>query len=102
MKYLFIFNIQFFNRYGDINLSIYFLVDGELCDKDLENLKRWSLNITEAQGDNLSPQGYEDLYLLARRIKADFPDLLKWSYSQDLYQVSYQLLIIKLFHGLRY
>lgn len=60
--------------------------NGELCDKDLENLKRWSINITEDSSDTLAPQGHEDLFLLARRIKTDFPDLLSWTYSQDRYK----------------
>lgn len=60
--------------------------NGELCDKDLENLKRWSINITEDQSDTLTQQGHEDLFLLAKRIKTDFPEVLDWSYSQDRYE----------------
>ena len=59
-----------------------------MCDKDLENLRRWSFNVTEDQSDILTPQGREDLFLLGRRIKTDFPDLLNWAYTPERYQVS--------------
>lgn len=59
---------------------------GELCNKDLQNLKAWSFNWTEEEGYNLAPQGYEDLFLLAERVKADFPEALNLPYSEDRFK----------------
>ena len=71
------------------NLQSFYFSGGELCNKDLENLKSWSFNWTEEVGYNLAPQGYEDLKLLAERVKADFPEALDKPYSRDLFTVSY-------------
>ena len=61
---------------------------GELCVKDLENLKSWNLQVVTSLTSNLAPHGYEDLHNLAKRYKARFPELLNQSFTKDLFQVS--------------
>lgn len=65
----------------------YFL-EGDLCNKDLENLKTWSFNWTEDLGYDLAPQGYDDLIRLAERVKTAFSEALPMPYSEDRYTVS--------------
>ncbi|XP_015439149.1 PREDICTED: multiple inositol polyphosphate phosphatase 1-like [Dufourea novaeangliae] len=52
--------------------------NGHMCDRDLENLKRWkpSEYLLPARAEVLTPQGVEDMRLLARRLQSNFPQLL--------------------------
>ncbi|KAJ9598264.1 hypothetical protein L9F63_011085, partial [Diploptera punctata] len=65
------------------------LHNGQLCAKDLENLKKWNLQVVTSLASNLAPHGYEDLHNLALRYKARFPALLNQSYSNDLFQFKF-------------
>lgn len=58
---------------------------GRLCEHDLENLKRWSLNVFPGQAHSLANQGYDDLKFMARRFKSQFPTLLNKTYQDDIY-----------------
>ncbi|XP_012256732.2 uncharacterized protein LOC105686456 [Athalia rosae] len=50
---------------------------GHLCDADLDNLKLWRLDpgLNFEKADTVTEQGMEDINLLARRIKTNFPQL---------------------------
>nr|XP_031837082.1 multiple inositol polyphosphate phosphatase 1-like [Nomia melanderi] len=53
--------------------------NGRMCDRDLENLKRWKPDdyLVPARAEVLTPQGVEDMRLLARRLQSNFPHLLQ-------------------------
>ncbi|XP_076292220.1 multiple inositol polyphosphate phosphatase 1-like isoform X1 [Lasioglossum baleicum] len=55
--------------------------NGHLCDRDLENLKRWKPDdyLVIERAEVLTPQGVEDMRLLARRLQSNFPHLLQTS-----------------------
>lgn len=50
-----------------------------MCIRDLENLKRWKPDeyLTIERAEVLTPQGVEDMRLLARRLQSNFPQLLQ-------------------------
>ncbi|CAK9816946.1 Multiple inositol polyphosphate phosphatase 1 [Anthophora quadrimaculata] len=52
--------------------------NGHMCNRDLENLKRWKPNayLVIQRAEVLTPQGVEDMKLLARRLQSNFPQLL--------------------------
>jgi len=64
-------------------ISNYNANKGTLCSQDIENLRAWSFSMSPDQGDMLTVQGREDLFLLGRRLRSYFPDLLNTSYSSD-------------------
>lgn len=68
---------QFF--FNNPHFSIFFLTDGHMCNKDLENLKKWKQNdyLMIQRAKVLAPQGVEDMRLLARRLQSSFPHLLQ-------------------------
>jgi len=49
-----------------------------MCNRDLDNLKRWRPNeyLAPERAEVLTPQGVEDMRLLARRLQSNFPELL--------------------------
>ncbi|XP_011157192.1 multiple inositol polyphosphate phosphatase 1 isoform X2 [Solenopsis invicta] len=51
---------------------------GHLCGRDLDNLKKWKLDdyLLPQRAEVLTPQGVEDMKLLARRLQSNFPELL--------------------------
>ncbi|XP_046601195.1 multiple inositol polyphosphate phosphatase 1-like isoform X1 [Neodiprion lecontei] len=53
------------------------VIAGRLCADDLVNLKRWRLSkfITYENSDQLNRQGIEDMNLLGKRIRNNFPEL---------------------------
>lgn len=53
--------------------------NGHMCDRDLENLKRWKPDayLVIERAEVLTPQGVEDMRLLARRLQSNFPQLLQ-------------------------
>ncbi|XP_076234687.1 multiple inositol polyphosphate phosphatase 1 [Calliopsis andreniformis] len=55
--------------------------NGHLCERDLENLKRWKPDayLAMERAEVLTPQGVEDMKLLARRLQSNFPQLLQAS-----------------------
>ncbi|KOC61016.1 Multiple inositol polyphosphate phosphatase 1 [Habropoda laboriosa] len=52
--------------------------NGHMCNRDLENLKRWtpSSYLRIERAEVLTPQGVEDMRLLGRRLHSNFPELL--------------------------
>lgn len=52
--------------------------DGHMCNRDLENLRRWQPDdyLSPQRAEVLTPQGVEDMKLLARRLQSNFPELL--------------------------
>ncbi|XP_012536739.1 multiple inositol polyphosphate phosphatase 1 isoform X2 [Monomorium pharaonis] len=52
--------------------------EGHMCNRDLENLRRWKLDdyLLPQRAEILTPQGVEDMKLLARRLQSNFPELL--------------------------
>lgn len=53
--------------------------NGHMCNRDLENLKRWKPDayLAMERAEVLTPQGVEDMRLLARRLQSNFPQLLQ-------------------------
>lgn len=53
--------------------------NGHMCERDLENLKRWKPNayFVMERAEVLTPQGVEDMKLFARRLQSNFPQLLQ-------------------------
>ncbi|XP_058795152.1 multiple inositol polyphosphate phosphatase 1-like [Phymastichus coffea] len=55
--------------------------NGRLCNPDLEKLRNWQAPMgshNESIADFLTtPQGYEDMHLLAKRLQSYFPELLR-------------------------
>ncbi|XP_076302732.1 multiple inositol polyphosphate phosphatase 1-like [Lasioglossum baleicum] len=53
--------------------------NGRMCNRDLENLKRWKPNdyLVIERAEILTPQGVEDMRLLARRLQSNFLQLLQ-------------------------
>ena len=49
-----------------------------MCNRDLENLKRWKPDeyLAIQRAEVLTPQGVEDMKLLAGRLQRNFPQLL--------------------------
>ncbi|PSN34766.1 Multiple inositol polyphosphate phosphatase 1 [Blattella germanica] len=58
---------------------------GRLCERDLENLREWTLHVFPSQAENLANQGYDDMKFMARRFKTQFPALLNRTYHDDLF-----------------
>lgn len=58
---------------------LFFSADGRMCNRDLENLKRWKPDayLVIERAEVLTPQGVEDMRLLARRLQSNFPRLLQ-------------------------
>lgn len=54
-----------------------------MCNRDLDNLKRWQTDeyLRSVRAKMLTPQGVEDMRLLARRLQSNFPELLQPNYS---------------------
>lgn len=52
--------------------------EGHMCNRDLENLRRWQPDdyLSPQRAEVLTPQGVEDMKLLARRLQSNFPELL--------------------------
>lgn len=53
--------------------------NGRMCNRDLENLKRWQPDayFARERAEVLTPQGVEDMRLLARRLQSNFPEILR-------------------------
>ncbi|XP_014471719.1 PREDICTED: multiple inositol polyphosphate phosphatase 1-like [Dinoponera quadriceps] len=53
--------------------------EGRMCNQDLDNIKRWQTNeyLRPVRAKALTPQGVEDMRLLARRLQSNFPELLQ-------------------------
>lgn len=53
--------------------------EGHMCNRDLENLRRWKPDVylMPQHAEVLTPQGVEDMKLLARRLQSNFPELLR-------------------------
>lgn len=53
-----------------------------MCNRDLDNLRRWRPNeyLSPQRAEVLTPQGVEDMKLLARRLQSNFPELLQPNY----------------------
>lgn len=61
---------------------------GELCDKDLENIKNWTIDIDPALEEKLAPSGKEEMHDIGQRYKARLPGLLDRTYQEGDYVVS--------------
>ena len=57
----------------------------------MENLKKWTFNVSMGDCGMLTKQGERDLYFLAKRLKTKFPQLFHQDYSPTLYQVMGEL-----------
>lgn len=57
----------------------------------MDNLRKWSFNVTMADAETLTKQGERDLYFLAKRIKTKFPELFKHDYIPNMFHVSFFL-----------
>ncbi|KAI4456528.1 multiple inositol polyphosphate phosphatase-related [Holotrichia oblita] len=68
-----------------------FPLRGRLCPEDYDLLSRWRLNesITYYQGKELTPEGKEELRMLARRFQNKYRDLLSVPYSETHYYFKY-------------
>ncbi|KYN12703.1 Multiple inositol polyphosphate phosphatase 1 [Trachymyrmex cornetzi] len=53
--------------------------EGHMCNRDLDNLRRWRPDeyLLPQRAEILTPQGVEDMKLLARRLQSNFPELLQ-------------------------
>lgn len=53
------------------------VIDGRLCNEDLDNLRNWSpnTNMTVEMAKRVTPQGLTESRLLARQIRDAFPAL---------------------------
>lgn len=53
--------------------------EGHMCSRDLDNLRRWKPDeyLSPQRAEVLTPQGVEDMKLLARRLQSNFPELLQ-------------------------
>ncbi|KAG9429538.1 multiple inositol polyphosphate phosphatase 1 [Apis mellifera carnica] len=65
--------------------------NGHLCNKDLENLKKWNPNeyLMIERAKVLAPQGVEDMRLLARRLQSSFPHLLQPNNNENITERDY-------------
>lgn len=57
------------------NLEAQDVKERRLCEKDINNLKAWTFNLTTNLDDHLTSQGHDELVLLAQRMKSNFPIL---------------------------
>ncbi|KAJ9582188.1 hypothetical protein L9F63_003475, partial [Diploptera punctata] len=62
---------------------------GRLCAQDLDNLRLWTPQTVTSLAEELAPQGYIDLYNMAKRFQSRFPSLLNQSYSADKFKVQF-------------
>lgn len=62
-----------------------------MCNKDLENLKKWKPNeyLMIERAKVLAPQGVEDMRLLARRLQSSFPHLLQPTNNENITEQDY-------------
>lgn len=68
------------------------LIEGHMCNRDLENLRRWKPDAYTPQRANvLTSQGIEDMKLLARRLQSNFLQLLLPNDS-DVLSTNYKVL----------
>lgn len=65
-----------------------------MCNRDLENLKRWKQDeyLLPQRAEVLTPQGVEDMKLLARRLQSNFPELLLPS-AGDITSANYKVFL---------
>lgn len=58
--------------------SFFVASEGHMCNRDLDNLRRWQPDdyLSPQRAEVLTPQGVEDMKLLARRLQSNFPELL--------------------------
>ncbi|XP_043785464.1 multiple inositol polyphosphate phosphatase 1-like [Apis laboriosa] len=65
--------------------------NGHMCNKDLENLKKWKQNdyLMIQRAKVLAPQGVEDMRLLARRLQSTFPHLLQSNNNENITEQDY-------------
>ncbi|KAG7210188.1 hypothetical protein KM043_011745 [Ampulex compressa] len=65
--------------------------EGRMCNRDLENLKKWQPDayLAVERAEVLTPQGVEDMKLLAGRLQSSFPELLQPS-SEDMVPANYK------------
>lgn len=68
-----------------------FPTDGHMCNKDLDNLKKWKPReyIVFERAKVLAPQGVEDMRLLARRLQSSFPHLLQPNSNENITDQDY-------------
>lgn len=80
--------MQFFNN---PHFPIFFPTGGHMCNKDLENLKKWKPNeyLMIERAKVLAPQGVEDMRLLARRLQSSFPHLLQPTNNENITEQDY-------------
>lgn len=88
-------SLQFFNN--PHHFPIFFPTDGHLCNKDLENLKKWNPNeyLMIERAKVLAPQGVEDMRLLARRLQSSFPHLLQPNNNENITERDYVVRITR-------
>ncbi|XP_017882163.1 multiple inositol polyphosphate phosphatase 1-like [Ceratina calcarata] len=65
--------------------------NGRMCNRDLENLKKWKPGayLAAERAEVLTPQGVEDMKLLARRLQSNFPQLLETSSDRSYLTENY-------------
>ena len=65
-----------------------FQSDGRLCNQDLQYLQEWvpNSNLNEIMSNYLTPQGNQDMRLLARRLQSQFPEVLRSNPGTVSYQ----------------
>ena len=56
---------------------------GTFCDKDLENLKKWTADVNEKLQMQLTIQGQKDITFLGQNIRKKFPV----SSKKDIFEV---------------
>lgn len=59
---------------------------GDLCQKDAQNFKKWTFNLTTDLSNELTSQGQEDLRLHAARLKDSFPTLFNVPFTGKQFQ----------------
>ena len=89
-------NIELIIIFVDDNIFYNFIPAGRLCTEDIENLRAWTPQPVKSVAEELAPQGYKDLYNMAKRFQTRFPTLLNQSYDADEFKVS--VLIISLYN----
>lgn len=58
-----------------------------LCQKDIEAIKKWDFNLTVTDGYKLNSQGFIDLSSLGLRLKNAYKDIFNEPYNSTIYKV---------------
>jgi len=74
-----------------------------MCNRDLDNLRKWKPDdyLSSQRAEVLTPQGVEDMKLLARRLQSNFPELLQPS-IHNITSANYKVSLRIIYHVDRY